>query len=543
MKYTERDVGAFLEKAKLADINKWIMRYPNLLYKYASNLDNRLHNDLRIKITDRVDETVTMPDVLFFTRLIMTRPRFTEVEYTLLNTITNCIVKPSTDGSDCLAYITSNPKEGAILLAMLDIEDIKDGIVQRFGESYNAVVNTFLQFVIDVYIPTEEPSELIDAFRDIMVDFTELGRQVNNTDWIYERLKVYSLIHRIDGKSIILLFKIISDIYTNIESSFEFMKSLHRLLTTAYAVRKEINVIYDRYKDYFRDGEAYAFITMILDYMTQVGADNSNVQKRIKEDFAYYQDRMIKPLTQDVLKCMIGDIWNMIQRRDIYKDRLHQCRYMGKELLYSWPKPKVTPVVDEPTTEALSLSSLDVDLDSIAMEAVHKDSAAMNAAEKKIYKAYRVYQDAEEKVDSQITKAVNAFKGGGKDRIRTQIIEGKKFSVIGLLKRVLKTVGLFSIGPVKAVIMLVIQFALNKKTTEAERRKIIMELDTEIQMITEKIEDARSDQNRQAKYAMMRTKIELENAKKRIQFGMEADEKSLRDTNAALKNARAERTV
>jgi hypothetical protein len=204
--------------------------------------------------------------------------------------------------------------------------------------------------------------------------------------------------------------------------------------------------------------------------------------------------------------------------------------------------------VDDPIKEEEPLSPEDTPITTlesytaIALEAVHKDSVAMNDAEKKIYKAYRTYKDAEEKVDSQITKAVSGMKNAvlGTTDARTEIIEGKKVSAIGLLKQVLNTVGLFSMGPVKGCIGLVVQYALKKKTTDAERKKILMELDTEIDMLTEKIEDARGDGNREAKYSMMRTKKELENARERIKYGMEADEKTISKAKSFITTGKIE---
>ena len=174
----------------------------------------------------------------------------------------------------------------------------------------------------------------------------------------------------------------------------------------------------------------------------------------------------------------------------------------------------------------------------IATEAVHKDSPVMDEASKKIYKAYKTYKDAEEKVDSQITKACRGIKNVITGDVRTEIIEGKKFSAIGLLKQILGTVGLFSIGPVKALIAIVIKYALKKKTSVSERRKIIMELEGELTMINEKIEDAKGDGNREAKYAMMRTKTELENALKRIKYGLEADQRSIDTAKSTINNIR-----
>ena len=136
---------------------------------------------------------------------------------------------------------------------------------------------------------------------------------------------------------------------------------------------------------------------------------------------------------------------------------------------------------------------------------------------------------------------MNGIKGVLTGDVRTEVIEGKKFSAIGLLKQLLGTVAIFSTNKIAGVIALVTKYALKKKTTQSERRKIIMELETEIELITEKIEDAKSDGNREAKYAMMRTKKDLEHALNRINYGMEADGVATRNAKQILDESRGGR--
>lgn len=52
---------------------------------------------------------------------------------------------------------------------------------------------------------------------------------------------------------------------------------------------------------------------------------------------------------------------------------------------------------------------------------------------------------------------------------------------------------------------------------------MIMMLEEEIQMTEEKIQDATSDGNRKAKYALMRSKNQLQNALNKLKFGMGVD--------------------
>ena len=53
-------------------------------------------------------------------------------------------------------------------------------------------------------------------------------------------------------------------------------------------------------------------------------------------------------------------------------------------------------------------------------------------------------------------------------------------------------------------------------------------------MLDEKIEDARGDGNRQAKYSMMRTRAELQKSLEQIKYGLTASKKAIKTTKAVL---------
>jgi len=164
-------------------------------------------------------------------------------------------------------------------------------------------------------------------------------------------------------------------------------------------------------------------------------------------------------------------------------------------------------------------------------------SSKLQSAQATIYHAYKNYKNNEKKVDSQISKMVDACKRLAIGDVRTEIIEGKKFSAIGLLKKALGTAAIFAFGPIKGLIALVVRYALKKKTTTSERRKILTELQVELDMVTEKIEDAKGDGNREAKYAMMRTQAELKAAIAKVKYGLEVDERNIEGAKNALGNA------
>ena len=75
-------------------------------------------------------------------------------------------------------------------------------------------------------------------------------------------------------------------------------------------------------------------------------------------------------------------------------------------------------------------------------------------------------------------------------------------------------------GKVKGVLALIVRHCLKKKATNKEKKMIIQELDSEIEICEEKIEDAKGDHKRKEKYKLMRIKKELENARAKIRIGM-----------------------
>jgi hypothetical protein len=243
----------------------------------------------------------------------------------------------------------------------------------------------------------------------------------------------------------------------------------------------------------------------------------------IKNEFSNIHVKIIESFLKDVLEISVVDsyqydlsvsILNTLCSNGIYESLNNVDLFAIESELYKEEY--------EPVTEAYS-----------------KNSSTYHKVQNKVYSAYKNYKSAEGKVDSQISKVVQGMKNVLIGDIKTEIIEGKKFSAISLLKKLLGTAAIFAFGPIKGVVALVVRYALKKNTTMAERKKIILELEAELDMINEKIDDARGDNNRQAKYAMMRTRTELTNALKRIKYGLEADERSVNKAKATISSIRS----
>lgn len=171
----------------------------------------------------------------------------------------------------------------------------------------------------------------------------------------------------------------------------------------------------------------------------------------------------------------------------------------------------------------------------ITTEAINSNKALKNANEKTTrggsgamkevkdtgYAAYRIYKKHEENYDNQATKLAQWMKKLVFGDKREQIIEGKTWTPISVLKKALGTVAIFSINPIIGIIGTAVLYATDKRLTYKERMQILTELENEQKMIQEKIEDAKSAGDNQAKYALMRTDNELTEAIKKIRIAAE----------------------
>lgn len=162
----------------------------------------------------------------------------------------------------------------------------------------------------------------------------------------------------------------------------------------------------------------------------------------------------------------------------------------------------------------------------------------MAGASRKIYGAFKTAQAKAGVIDSSISAITRGLKTCLVGDTRTAIIEGKKITPIEALVRVLGTAAIFRFNKVAGLIAIVVQYALKKTTLRSERKKIILELEQELEIIEEKIEDAKGDGNKQAKYALMRTRNDLKTAISKIRYGLEASDKSSDTAIGVLKDAR-----
>ena len=184
------------------------------------------------------------------------------------------------------------------------------------------------------------------------------------------------------------------------------------------------------------------------------------------------------------------------------------------------PDSKITSVKkkDRPRNERGQYQSNTADAKSVGLTLIH---------------AFNIFNQNRKSIENQLDKGFNALKDilFGTKKVRTAIVEGKKFSITSLIKSMLGMVALFSFGKVKALMFLIVRAVNRGKIRKSERRKIIMDIEEELVMIDEKINDAAADGDRKAKYSLMRSREELKHALERIRYGYEA-----KDDSKAIQN-------
>lgn len=385
----------------------------------------------------------------------------------------------------------------------------------------------FLHSIFDLYIPAHSSVTISD---EVVNAGYGIAYMINHTDELNT-----TIFHESDA---IKLASYVRDIYTNDEIKSNAFVDMHGLDLITYAFVNRVGEIIRRYKNYFKSTEEISADDLATDkiYLMFITFSDTTLPKpevigQIRDLTKYFNS--IGCTNINIVKCFLKDILNAAG--DLI-DSYHYSEYMN--LINSYAD------TDENKDIAIGIESLRSnesingyttnDGFAYAMEEYKKNSVKIHQAEGKFYKVYKNYKNNKDKVDSQLNKAIEWGKKLLVGDVKSEVIEGKRFNAMGLLRSALTTSAIFALNPVAGLISIVVQYALKKSTTISERKKISMELEEEIEMVTEKIEDARGDGDREAKYAMMRTRNELQNALRRVKYGMEADQRSLNTAKSSI---------
>ena len=157
-------------------------------------------------------------------------------------------------------------------------------------------------------------------------------------------------------------------------------------------------------------------------------------------------------------------------------------------------------------------------------------SHGMAASNSKMGQLKRGARIIDDRASSAINRKIDAIINVTKDAKREKIITGKNTVKLGkALKTLIGIVSSSAIamklgGPVLGTAMTIISmlatFALSKRTEEREKKRILLELETELRITKEKIEDAKGENAKEQKYQLMRIEAQLEKEITRIKHGL-----------------------
>lgn len=408
------------------------------------------------------------------------------------------------------------------------------------------LIGYFLINIMDIYVPSNNPEFIISLVNYALNGDLNLISDARQCNYFREKMQTFKQVDSEDIDEAITLIKYALSTVEYEENNRELNIYLHRYLTTYANFVTTMSDITNKYARYFNlePYELRPWINgIVVAYVSDRDKILNNINAILYELFAgynntekYFLTGKNKTVAVNLLLEVLKGCPDKVRENDIpvilqIIESIKDC-----EIYEILPREYIYPELEN-NNDAEDDEALEADAKAkIPKQKKRKKSAAekVASAENKIYAAFKKYKNAEEKVDSQLDKLTKDLKNLVLGDTRDEIIEGKRYTPIKLLKKILKTAAIFSFGPMQGIIILVVQHALSKKRIRSERQKILLELYAELEILNEKIDDARGDGNRQAKYAMMRTKTELENAIAKIKLGIEADEQSMKTADKIL---------
>ena len=125
-------------------------------------------------------------------------------------------------------------------------------------------------------------------------------------------------------------------------------------------------------------------------------------------------------------------------------------------------------------------------------------------------------------VDNAFNKLLDDVKNALRSDTKDAIVHGQyRVKLLRIIAKCIAVGGLYYIHPALAAIGILGKLAYDKSVDQAERTKITNDLKTEIEITTEKIEDAKSKGDNESKYKLMRIKKALESEQARIQLHLD----------------------
>ena len=136
----------------------------------------------------------------------------------------------------------------------------------------------------------------------------------------------------------------------------------------------------------------------------------------------------------------------------------------------------------------------------------------------------------DDKASDIVNRKLDSIINTGRDLAREKMVEGRpqvkisRFIRNGILGLASASGAVALLGPATGAIIVAIGLLcrqnLKKNTEKREKKRLLLELETELKLTKEKIEDAKSENDKKKKYQLMRIESTLEKEITRIKYGL-----------------------
>ncbi len=188
-------------------------------------------------------------------------------------------------------------------------------------------------------------------------------------------------------------------------------------------------------------------------------------------------------------------------------------------------------------TNARALYSNEVIIEGpadVSRKVANKVSTGVRKLDQKASGKGRSIKKGVDKVDKSLSSFVNnmieRIRNIGQEDAKEKLITGHVSVKLGkLLRNTIRTLAgagaaNMVLGPVSGSIVTIVglltAYACNKRTKEREKKRILLELETELKIVKEKVEDAKGENDKKQKYELMRTQAILEKEITRIKYNL-----------------------
>ena len=184
--------------------------------------------------------------------------------------------------------------------------------------------------------------------------------------------------------------------------------------------------------------------------------------------------------------------------------------------------------------DCIKFEPLDMTLEAVgrnmtrnAQKKLRKINNKVNGKRNTVTKNLRRLDD---KASDVVNRKLDGIINTGRDLAREKIVEGRpavkisRFIRNGIMALAAGTGAVSLLGPAAAAVIVAIGLYckrnLTKKTEEREKKRILLDLETNLKLTREKIEDAKAENDRKKKYQLMRIEATLEKEITRIKYGL-----------------------